>query len=147
MTDKAKPGDEVTIEYTGKLDDGTVFDSTEGRGPFSFEAGSQRVIPGVSEGVVGMEVGEERTLEVGPEQAYGQYNSDLVIRIPREKIPDDAKVGDVLSDGQPGGQTWFVTELTPDESVLDGNHPLAGKTLTFEVRLVGVKDVDEGSGG
>jgi peptidylprolyl isomerase len=132
-------GDEVEIEYVGKLEDGTVFDSTDGRGAFAFEAGTNSVIAGMSEAVLGMHVGEERRVEIAPEQAYGGRKDDLVIRIPRERIPDDAKVGDALSDGQPGGQVWYVAEMTPEETVLDGNHPLAGKTLIFEVRLVGIK--------
>lgn len=134
-----KQGDQVEIEYTGKLEDGTVFDSTDGRGAFSFEAGSQGIIPGMSDAVVGMTVGDEKTVSIPPEEAYGDHNDELVIRIPRERIPQDAKVGDALSDGQPGGQVWYVAELTPEETVLDGNHPLAGKTLIFEVRLVGIK--------
>jgi len=134
-----KMGDEVEIEYVGKLEDGTVFDSTDGRDAFAFEAGSNRIIPGMSEAVVGMQVGDEKTVAVPPEQAYGTYQDDLVIRVPRERIPQDVKVGDALSDGQGGGQVWYVAEMTPEETVLDGNHPLAGKTLIFEVRLIGIK--------
>ncbi|HEX9841101.1 MAG TPA: peptidylprolyl isomerase [bacterium] len=132
-------GDQVEIEYVGKLEDGTVFDSTDGREAFAFEAGAGNIIPGMSDAVVGMQVGEEKTVAIPPEQAYGDRKDDLVIRIPRERIPQDVKVGDALSDGQPGGQVWYVAELTPEESVLDGNHPLAGKTLVFEVRLIGIK--------
>ncbi|HKI97396.1 MAG TPA: peptidylprolyl isomerase [bacterium] len=134
-----KQGDQVEIEYVGKLEDGTVFDSTDGRGTFEFEAGSNRIIPGMSDAVMGMEVGQEKTVEIPPDQAYGPRNEELVIRIPRERIPQDAKVGDALSDGQQGGQVWYVAEVTPEEGVLDGNHPLAGKTLIFEVRLIGIK--------
>jgi peptidylprolyl isomerase len=134
-----KQGDQVEIEYTGKLEDGTVFDSTDGRGGFTFEAGSNRIIPGMSDAVMGMTVGDEKTVQIPPEQAYGPRHDDLVLRIPRERIPQDAKVGDALSDGQQGGQVWYVMELTPEETVLDGNHPLAGKTLIFEVRLIGIK--------
>ena len=132
-------GDQVEIEYVGKLEDGTVFDSTDGRGAFAFEAGSANIIRGMSDAVVGMGVGQEKTVTIPPENAYGDHNTDLVIRIPRERIPADAKVGDALSDGNPGGQVWYVTEMTPEETVLDGNHPLAGKTLIFEVRLIGIK--------
>lgn len=139
MTEQVKQGDQVEIEYTGKLEDGTVFDSTEGRGPFEFEAGSPNIIRGMSDAVVGMQPGDEKTVEIPADEAYGPYNQELVIRIPRDRIPEDAKVGDALSDGTPGGQVWYVAEMTPEETVLDGNHPLAGKTLIFEVRLVGVK--------
>ena len=140
MTEQqVKQGDQVEIEYVGKLEDGTVFDSTEGRGAFAFEAGAGNIIRGMSDAVVGMQVGQEKTVSIPPEEAYGDHKDDLVIRIPREKIPQDAKVGDALSDGQPGGQVWYVAEMTPEDTVLDGNHPLAGKTLIFEVRLVGIK--------
>jgi peptidylprolyl isomerase len=135
----AKQGDHVEIEYVGKLPDGTVFDSTDGRGPFSFEAGSQGIIRGMSEAVVGMQVGEAKTVEIAPPDAYGDRDDALVIRVPRDRIPQDAKVGDALSDGAGRGQVWYVAEMTPEETVLDGNHPLAGKTLIFEVRLIGIK--------
>jgi peptidylprolyl isomerase len=134
-----KVGDQVEIEYTGKLEDGTVFDSTDGRGAFQFEAGSAGIIRGMSDAVVGMQVGDEKTVAIPPAEAYGERRDDLMIRIPRERIPQDAKLGDALSDGQQAGQMWYVAELTPEESLLDGNHPLAGKTLVFEVKLVDIK--------
>jgi FKBP-type peptidyl-prolyl cis-trans isomerase 2 len=139
QTQEVQQGDQVEIEYVGKLEDGTVFDSTDGKGPFAFEAGSDRIIPGMSAAVVGMQVGDTRTIAIPPEQAYGDYDEERVLRIPRERIPQDAKLGDALSDGSGGGQTWTITELTEQETVLDGNHPLAGKTLIFEVRLIGIK--------
>ena len=134
-----KQGDQVEIEYVGKLEDGTVFDSTDGKGSFRFQAGSDGIIRGMSAAVVGMQVGDTKTVSIPPEEAYGARDDDLVLRGPRERIPPDTKVGDALSDGSPGGRTWFVTELTEQETVLDGNHPLAGKTLIFEVKLVGVE--------
>ena len=135
---QVKQGDRVEIEYVGRLEDGTVFDSTDGRGAFAFEAGSSNIIPGMSEAVVGMNVGDSKTVEIPPEQAYGDYNDELVLRMPRERIPQDAKVGDALSDGSPGSQVWVVTEMSEEETVLDGNHPLAGKTLIFDVTLVAI---------
>jgi FKBP-type peptidyl-prolyl cis-trans isomerase 2 len=134
-----KHGDAVEIEYKGALEDGTVFDSTDGRGAFAFEVGSKGIIPGMSDALVGMQVGDEKTVAIPPAGGYGTRDDDLVIRIPRERIPQDAKLGDALSDGEQGGQVWYVAELSPEETVLDGNHPLAGKTLIFEVRLVGIK--------
>ena len=135
MSDMVKSGDMVSIWYTGKLEDGTVFDSNEGQDAFQFEAGGPQVIAGMSEGVMGMQVGDEKTLEIPPDQAYGDLVEDLVIRVPTDKIPDDVKVGDALSDGTPGSPSWVVKEVGGEEVVLDGNHPLAGKTLVFDVKL------------
>ena len=133
-----KQGDQVEIEYVGRLEDGTVFDTTDGKGSFRFEAGSDHIITGMSAAVVGMQVGDTKTVAIPPEEAYGPRNDDLVMRVPRERIPPETQVGDALSDGNPGGRTWFVQELTEQETVLDGNHPLAGKTLIFEVKLVAI---------
>ena len=135
MSDSVKSGDMVSIWYTGKLEDGTVFDSNEGMEAFKFEAGGQQVITGMSEAVMGMQVGDEKTIEIPPEQAYGDPVEDLVISVAKDKIPEDVKVGDALSDGTPGSPSWVVTEVGDQEVVLDGNHPLAGKTLVFDVKL------------
>ena len=135
MSETVKSGDTVSIWYTGKLDDGTVFDSNEGQETFTFEAGGQQVIPGMSEGVVGMQIGEEKTLEIPPDQAYGAPVEELVIKVASDKIPSDVKVGDALSDGTPGSPNWIVTDVGSEEVTLDGNHPLAGKTLIFDVKL------------
>lgn len=137
MDDKqVAQGDTVAIHYTGKLKDETVFDSTEGRDPFKFEAGSQEVLPAVSGGVIGMQVGEHRTVEVEPEQGYGTYNSDLVIQIPAERLPEGTGVGDMLKDDSPQPRTWVVKEVGEPNATLDGNHPLAGQTLVFDIELV-----------
>ena len=138
MSQLVKQGDQVEIEYVGKLEDGSIFDSTDGRGAFAFEAGSDGIIPGMSAAVMGMQVGDNKTVEIPPEHAYGPYDEELVLRLPRERIPQDANVGDALSDGSPGGAVWVVTELTDTESVLDGNHPLAGKTLIFDLTVVSI---------
>ena len=138
MTDAAKAGDQVTINYVGRLEDGTVFDSTDNREPFQFEVGSQQVIPGMSNGVAGMQVGDEKTIEIPSAEAYGEPNEEMVIRMPVNRVPEDAKVGDALSDGTPTGQAWIVVERTEDEVVLDGNHPLAGKMLIFDVTLLAI---------
>lgn len=137
-TETVKLGDRVSIQYVGKLEDGTVFDHNQGRDPLEFEAGSPNIIAGMSEAVVGMQVGEEKTVEIPPEQGYGPRNDELVIRVASSQLPDDAKEGDTLSDNQPNSMRWVVTEKTEEETVLDGNHPLAGKTIIFDVTLVGI---------
>lgn len=138
MSDAVKQGDQVQIEYTGRLKDGTVFDSTEGREAFTFTVGSPEVIEGMSSEVLGMEVGQEKTIEIPPEQAYGDYDDSLVVKVERAKIPNEAEVGDALSDGSGRGPVWYVRELGDEHCVLDANHPLAGETLVFDVRVVNV---------
>ena len=138
MSNEVKQGDQVQIEYTGRLKDGTVFDSTEERGAFSFTAGSPDVIQGMSSQVIGMEKGQEKSFEIPPEEAYGEYDPSLVVKVERSKIPDEADVGDALSDGSGQGPVWFVREMADDHCVLDANHPLAGETLVFDVKVVEV---------
>lgn len=137
MSENVKEGDEVGIRYKGTLTDGTVFDeSTEDSDPFRFVAGSESVIPGMSMGVIGMAVGETKNIEIEPDQAYGQVDDTMLATVNRDQVPKEVNVGDVLSDGQPDSQPWYVKTLTEEECVLDGNHPLAGKTLIFEVELL-----------
>jgi peptidylprolyl isomerase len=128
MTEPVKPGDVVAINYVGRLEVGTVF-----------EAGSPNVISGMSKAVVGMQVGEEKTIEIPPEESYGERKQELLVKVQTQQLPDDAKEGDILSDGQPGSPQWVVVERDDAETVLDGNHPLAGKTLIFDVTLVGIQ--------
>ncbi len=138
MTEAVKQGDQVQIEYTGRLEDGTVFDTTDGRESFAFEAGSPNIISGMSDAVLGMQVGDSKTVEIEADDAYGAYDEELLLRLPREQVPEDVKVGDALSDGSPESRVWYVMELTDSESVLDGNHPLAGKKLIFDLTLIGI---------
>ena len=139
MSDPVKPGDVVSINYVGRLADGTVFDSSEGRDPLEFEAGSPNVIAGMSKAVVGMQVGEEKTVEIPPEESYGERKQELLVKVQTAQLPDDAKEGDILSDGQAGSPQWVVIQRDDAETILDGNHPLAGKTLIFDVTLVGIQ--------
>lgn len=140
MTQAAKAGDTLRIHYTGKLDDGTVFDSSEGREPLEFTIGSGEIIAGLDQGVVGMEVGESREVTITPEEAYGPRDEGRVQTVPREAIPDHIPTdpGTQLSAQMQDGQTvqLVVTGATDTHVELDANHPLAGKTLTFDVKLV-----------
>jgi FKBP-type peptidyl-prolyl cis-trans isomerase 2 len=135
----AKQGDRVKIHYTGRLQDGRVFDTSRERDPLEFEAGSQDVIPGISHAVVGMDEGVERTITVAPEDAFGPRNEAMVQEVPRSALPEDVSVGDPLS-AKSGEQEVrvFVAELDEEKAVIDGNHPLAGHTLEFDVELVAV---------
>ncbi|HYO14113.1 MAG TPA: peptidylprolyl isomerase [Thermoanaerobaculia bacterium] len=136
---EAKNGDTVRIHYTGTLEDGTVFDSSEGQEPLEFTLGSGEVIPGFEQAVQGMQPGEKKEVTVAADDAYGSHRSDWVLEVGREDFPPNIQpeVGQQLQLSQ-GGQSFVVTVTgVSDASVtLDANHPLAGKDLTFELKLV-----------
>lgn len=137
---QVKPGDTVRLHYSGKLDDGTQFDTSEGRDPLEFTVGSGQIIPGLDTAVTGMEVGEEKTVTVPPEQAYGDHDPARQQSVPREQIPDHIPTdpGTRLQVQTPEGQTIavVVADVTEEAVTLDANHPLAGQNLTFDVKLV-----------
>ncbi|WP_029893893.1 FKBP-type peptidyl-prolyl cis-trans isomerase [Desulfohalovibrio reitneri] len=136
---QAKEGDKVKVHYTGKLDDGTVFDSSEGREPLEFKVGDQMVIPGFENAVVGLEEGESTTISFGPEDGYGNYQEGLSANISKEQIPEhiQPEVGMMLQFTTETGEPAHVvvTEIGEEEITLDANHPLAGQNLTFEITL------------
>lgn len=142
---KASSGDTVKVDYTGRLNDGTVFDSSEGEGrePLEFTVGSGQVIPGFDQGVQGMEVGESKTIKIPSEDAYGPHQEELVAEIDKSSFPEDMEltVGDMLHLQQPDGQAIAATvaEIKDGSVVLDANHPLAGQDLTFDVKLVKIE--------
>ncbi len=138
---QAKKGDAVKVHYTGTLNDGTVFDSSDGREPIAFEIGKQEVIPGFENGVAGMEVGETKNVTIPAADAYGERDERLVIEMQRERLPDDVEpqIGQQFRLRQ--GEQEFVVQVQSigDETVsFDANHPLAGKDLTFELELVDI---------
>jgi FKBP-type peptidyl-prolyl cis-trans isomerase 2 len=138
----ATSGDTVHVHYTGKLDDGTVFDTSEGRDPLAFTVGSGQVVPGFDEAVSGMQVGDSKTVRIGPADAYGEHREDLVLEVPAEQLPEglEPEVGMELGLRGQDGQTMpvRVAAVADDAITLDANHPLAGKALTFDVKLVDV---------
>ncbi len=138
----AKSGDSVKIHYTGTLEDGTTFDSSEGRDPLEFTLGSGQVIAGFDEAVTGMEVGDKKTVNIPADKAYGQRNEEMVITAPRDQVPPDInpEVGQQLQMAGPNNQPIIVkiTEVTDEHIVLDANPPLAGKDLTFALELVSI---------
>ena len=136
---KARKGDTVRVHYTGKLDDQEVFDSSEGRDPLEFTLGSGQVIPGFDQAVEGMEIGEERSVTIPADEAYGQRRDNMTATVPRDQFPPgvDPEVGQQLqmnADGQ--AIPVRVTEVSAEAVTLDANHPLAGQDLTFELELV-----------
>ncbi len=139
---KAKAGNRVQIHYTGRLEDGTVFDSSVGRDPLSFTLGSGQVIAGFDAAVEGMTVGESRTTVIPPEEGYGQHRDELEIEVPRGNLPEGytPEVGGSLQMTTSQGQLIPVriTAVGGTSVTLDANHPLAGKVLTFDIELVSI---------
>ena len=139
---EAKQGDKVRVHYTGKLDDGTVFDSSEGREPLEFVVGGGQIIQGFDSGVRGMTTGESKTVRIPSGEAYGPHQDEMVITVGRDEFPPDVTpgVGDQFQMQSETGQIVMVTVTDVDDEnvTLDANHPLAGKDLTFDIQLVEV---------
>ncbi len=137
---EAKQGDTVHIHYTGRLADGTTFDSSKDRDPLELTLGEGAVIPGFEKAIEGMTVGDQKTAEIPVTDAYGPRRDELVMDVPRTQLPDgmDPKPGEQLRMQTPDGQAVpVVVAGTSDEAVkIDANHPLAGKDLTFDLLLV-----------
>jgi len=123
----------VKVHYTGTLEDGTVFDSSEGREPLAFQVGAGQMIPGFDTGILGMNVGETREMRLAPADAYGEVDKRGVQEVPLSKLPDGSKVGSQLQTSR--GEA-VVTKIEGDTATVDMNHELAGKTLNFKVTLV-----------
>ena len=139
---QAKQGDTVQIHYTGKLEDGTVFDTSRSRHPLQFTIGNGQVIAGFEQAVAGMNVGESKTTTIPVEQAYGPRRDDMIVTVKRDQLPSDVnpEVGQRLEITQTDDQVILVTVagITDSSITLDANHPLAGKPLTFDLELVGI---------
>lgn len=137
---QVKDGDTVKIHYTGRMQDGSVFDTSSGREPLQFNIGSGQVIPGFEEAVTGMALGEKKTAVIPCEKAYGKRDPSLVMVVDKKHVPADIEpeVGLRLQVGSPSGDLLVVTviEVTNENITLDANPPLAGEELTFDIELV-----------
>lgn len=135
-------GKTVRVHYTGKLEDGTVFDSSEGREPLEVTVGAGMVIPGFEKGITGMKSGEKKTITIGPTEAYGERREDLVATVERSQIPETItpEVGMTLQLKRTDGSVLdvLVTDLSDESITLDANHQLAGETLIFDIEVVEV---------
>jgi peptidylprolyl isomerase len=135
-----KDGDTVKVHYTGKLDDGTVFDSSDGGDPLEFTMGQGQLIAGFEDAVTGMTVGDSKTVTLAAEEAYGEHDETMILTVPRSELPEDLEpeIGIQLRSVQDDGQEMVmaVTDISDDEVTLDANHPLAGQALTFEIEVV-----------
>lgn len=143
MTETARTGDTVEVHYTGSLDDGTVFDSSRDGDPLRFEVGSGQVIDGFDEAVKGMEEGEQKEVNLEPDEAYGERREDLVFDVERDDLPEnfEPELGDRVAVEITEGEevTARVVDTSSDAVTLDLNHPLAGRTLIFDLELVAVQ--------
>ena len=141
---QAREGDKVQVHYQGRLEDGTTFDSSQGRDPIEFTIGEGEVVPGFEQAVTGMTAGEKKTTTIAAEHAYGERMDDLLFSVGRDQVPDgmEVKVGDQLSVGLPNGESVPMQVAGVDETslTLDVNHPLAGKDLTFDLELVKIDE-------
>ncbi|MFX0185319.1 MAG: peptidylprolyl isomerase [Candidatus Hodarchaeota archaeon] len=138
-----KQGDKVKIEYEGTLNDGTVFDSTKKHGvPLKFTVGNGQFLDGFENAVLGMEIGEEKTINLSPSEAYGEYNPDLVRIVRRDNIPTEKELsfGMLLILNTPDGKQYpaKIVNIIEDEITLDMNHPLAGIALNFKIKLLAI---------
>jgi peptidylprolyl isomerase len=138
---KVTNGNTVSVNYTGKFEDGTIFDTsmTEGREPIAVTIGSKQVIPGFENGLMDMSEGESKTVEIEPELAYGPYRPEMIFDVPKEQFPEGVQPNDVLNaQSQMGPVNVTVLEVGETTIKIDANHPLAGKKLIFDLEVVSI---------
>ncbi|AWH75219.1 peptidylprolyl isomerase [Dokdonia sp. Dokd-P16] len=137
---KVKGNDVVKVHYTGKLEDGQVFDSSLQREPLQVELGKGQLIPGFENALIDMAVNEKKTVTITKEEAYGDVQQELFQTVPKTQLPEEIKpeVGVILVASRPDGseQQLRVSEVNEDHIIVDANHPLAGQTLEFELELL-----------
>ena len=133
-------GSTITVHYTGKLKDGSTFDSSTGKEPLKFQIGSNQVIPGFENGLIGKSKGDKVTLDIPVDQAYGQIREDLFIKVPNDQLPGQVQIGQALQAmNGPNVINVLVKEINEDHVVIDANHPLAGQNLIFDIEVVDVQ--------
>jgi FKBP-type peptidyl-prolyl cis-trans isomerase 2 len=139
---KVEVNSTVTVNYTGKLEDGSVFDSSlnEGREPLKATLGQGSLIPGFEKGLIDMTEGETKTISIPFLEAYGERRDELIAEVPKDRVPEEVEVGQMLQTmTQQGPMNVMVKEVNESNVVLDANHPLAGKDLTFELEVISVE--------
>jgi FKBP-type peptidyl-prolyl cis-trans isomerase SlpA len=139
---KVETNSTVTVNYTGRLEDGSVFDSSfnEGREPLKATLGEGNLIKGFESGLIDMVVGDKKVVEISPSEAYGEYNDMMVQEVPKDKMPGEVAVGMHLEAQTDMGPVQFIVREVKEESViLDANHPLAGQKLIFELEVLEVE--------
>jgi FKBP-type peptidyl-prolyl cis-trans isomerase 2 len=139
--EQIKNGDSVSVNYTGRLEDGTIFDTSlqEGREPLTTTLGQGQLISGFENGLIGMSIGEKKTIELEAKDAYGFVNPEMISEVPLTQVPENVKEGDMLQgQNQYGPVQVTVKEVKESTVVLDMNHPLAGKKLIFDLEVISV---------
>ncbi|MCL4376702.1 peptidylprolyl isomerase [Candidatus Parvarchaeota archaeon] len=135
--EEVKKGDKIKVIYTGYLEDGSVFDSNEGKDALSFEVGAGQVIKGFDDAVVGMKVGENKSITIKPEEAYGERHEEMIIKIPKTQFQgEEVKEGMMVSSNN--GMQATVVAVNENDVTLDFNFPLAGKTLKFDIKIAAI---------
>ena len=141
---QVKENNTVKVNYTGKLSDGQIFDSSEGREPIEFTLGQGQLIPGFEKGLIDMELHEKKTITISKEEAYGEINQALIQEVKKTELPQDMapEVGMGLVSKSPDGQEMnlMVVEVREETIVIDGNHPLAGKELVFDLEVLAISE-------
>jgi len=139
---KVETNSTVTVNYTGRLEDGRIFDSSvgEGREPLTAALGQGQLIKGFESGLHDMSVGDKKTVEILPEDAYGEYNDYMIQEVPKEQMPGEVEVGMPLqAQTQMGPVNFVVKEVKENVVILDANHPLAGKKLIFDLEVLEIQ--------
>lgn len=133
-------GNTVDVHYTGRLANGDVFDSSEGREPLSFTMGDGQIIPGFEKALIGKNVGDKLTVNIPPQEAYGDYKPELLVKVPNSQMPGGVEVGQQLNATADNGTVVqvLVAEVNEDHVVIDGNHPLSGKELIFDIEVMSI---------
>ena len=135
----------VSVHYKGTIKDGEVFDDSNDREPLQFEIGQGKIIPGFEKAILGKKEGDKIDIKINPEDAYGEKREDLVVEVEKSKMPQEVEVGQTLEANSDDGKSVNVTvkEVNDNNVVVDGNHPLAGEELFFNIEIVEVKDSQE----
>lgn len=139
---QAKNGDTVSVHYTGRLENGRVFDTSRGGPPLGVKIGTGKLIPSFEKAIIGMEIGDTKTITILPEEAYGPWYNELILNLKKSDFPEDIipRIGQKLQIRQPAGDVVhaIITDINEDTLTLDANHPLAGTKLTIDIQLVAI---------
>lgn len=139
---QTKNGDTVEVHYTGRLENGRVFNTSQGGPPLGLKIGTGKLIPGFEKDIIGMEIGDTKTITILPEEAYGPRFNELVLKMNKSDFPENIipRIGKELQIRRPAGDVVhaIITDMNEDSVTLDANHPLAGRRLTFDIELVAI---------
>lgn len=139
MVEKGKV---IAVHYTGRVASGEIFDNTEGKAPLKFQVGSGQIIKGFENALIGKNIGDKVSVNLTSDEAYGQIREDLIVEVKKEQMPGEVTIGQSLSAQADNGQqiNVLVKEVKEDIIIIDGNHPLAGKDISFEIEIVEIED-------